>query len=104
MASGSTKAILAAMFANFGIAIAKFVAYVFTSSSSMLAEAIRESGAYQVLTPDGVLELARGLGDHSVLYLNPLLSGIDPAAAWDMLQLFEREVWPCLRERRPPDA
>ena len=40
MASGSTKAILAAMFANMGIAIAKFVAYVFTSSSSMLAEAI----------------------------------------------------------------
>lgn len=40
MASGSTKAILAAMFANMGIAIAKFVAYVFTSSSSMLAEGI----------------------------------------------------------------
>ena len=40
MASGSKKAILAAMFANFGIAVAKFVAYVFTSSSSMLAEAI----------------------------------------------------------------
>jgi cation diffusion facilitator family transporter len=40
MASGSRKAILAAMFANFGIAVAKFVAWVFTSSSSMLAEAI----------------------------------------------------------------
>jgi len=40
MASGSTKAILAAMFANFGIAIAKFVAYLFTASSSMLAESI----------------------------------------------------------------
>ncbi len=40
MASGSTKAILAAMFANFGIAVAKFVAYIFTSSSSMLAESI----------------------------------------------------------------
>jgi cation diffusion facilitator family transporter len=40
MASGSTKAILAALFANFGIAIAKFVGYAFTSSSSMLAEAI----------------------------------------------------------------
>ena len=40
MASGSTKAILAAMFANLGIAIAKFVAYIFTSSSSMLAESI----------------------------------------------------------------
>ncbi len=40
MASGSTKAIVAAMFANLGIAIAKFVGYAFTSSSSMLAEAI----------------------------------------------------------------
>jgi cation diffusion facilitator family transporter len=40
MASGSTKAILAALFANMGIAVAKFVGYAFTSSSSMLAEAI----------------------------------------------------------------
>lgn len=40
MASGSNKAIFAAMFANLGIAIAKFVAYVFTSSASMLAESI----------------------------------------------------------------
>jgi cation diffusion facilitator family transporter len=40
MASGSTRAILAALFANLGIAIAKFVGYAFTSSSSMLAEAI----------------------------------------------------------------
>jgi cation diffusion facilitator family transporter len=40
MASGSTKAILAALFANLGIAIAKSIGYAFTSSSSMLAEAI----------------------------------------------------------------
>jgi cation diffusion facilitator family transporter len=40
MASGSTKAILAALFANLGIGIAKFVAYLFTSSASMLAESI----------------------------------------------------------------
>lgn len=40
MATGSTKAIVAALFANLGIAIAKSVGYVFTSSSSMLAEAI----------------------------------------------------------------
>ena len=40
MASGSTKAMLAALFANMGIAIAKFVAYGFTGSSSMLAESI----------------------------------------------------------------
>jgi len=40
MASGSKKAITAALLANLGIAIAKSVGYVFTGSSSMLAEAI----------------------------------------------------------------
>jgi cation diffusion facilitator family transporter len=40
MAGGSTKVIVAALLANLGIAIAKFVGYAFTSSSSMLAEAI----------------------------------------------------------------
>jgi cation diffusion facilitator family transporter len=40
MASGSKKAIIAALLANLGIAIAKSVGYVFTGSSSMLAEAI----------------------------------------------------------------
>ncbi|SFL66085.1 cation diffusion facilitator family transporter [Geodermatophilus ruber] len=35
-----TKAIIAALLANLGIAIAKFVAYVVTGASSMLAEAI----------------------------------------------------------------
>lgn len=37
---GGTKAIVAAMLANAGIAVAKFVAYVVTGSASMLAEAI----------------------------------------------------------------
>ncbi|RBQ17070.1 cation transporter [Spongiactinospora rosea] len=39
-ASGGTKAIVAALIANLSIAAAKFVAYLFTSSSSMLAESI----------------------------------------------------------------
>lgn len=37
---GSTRAVVAAMLANLGIAIAKFVGFVFTMSSSMLAESI----------------------------------------------------------------
>src|ERR687891_279233 len=37
---GSLKAIVAAMLANAGIAVAKFVAYIFTGSASMLAESI----------------------------------------------------------------
>ena len=40
MASGSNKAIIAALIANMGIAIAKFVGYIVTGSSSMLAEGI----------------------------------------------------------------
>ncbi|WP_156756704.1 cation diffusion facilitator family transporter [Actinokineospora pegani] len=39
-AGGSTKAILAALFANGGIAIAKFVGFLITGSSSMLAESV----------------------------------------------------------------
>jgi cation diffusion facilitator family transporter len=37
---GGTRAIIAAFFANLGIAVAKFVGFLFTSSSSMLAESI----------------------------------------------------------------
>ncbi|MGY9072115.1 MAG: cation diffusion facilitator family transporter [Acidimicrobiales bacterium] len=40
MAGGSTKAIIAAFFANLGIAIAKLIGFFITRSSSMLAEAI----------------------------------------------------------------
>ncbi|MGI9621313.1 MAG: cation diffusion facilitator family transporter [Acidimicrobiales bacterium] len=40
MAGGSTKAIAMAFFANLGIAIAKFVGFAVTGSSSMLAEAV----------------------------------------------------------------
>jgi len=39
-AGGGTKAIVAAFFANAGIALAKFVGFLFTGSSSMLAETI----------------------------------------------------------------
>ena len=39
-ASGGTRAILAALTANLGIAAAKLVAFVFTTSSAMLAESI----------------------------------------------------------------
>ena len=40
MQDGSRRAVLAALFANFGIAIAKFVAFLFTGASSMAAEAV----------------------------------------------------------------
>ncbi len=39
-ANGETKAIIAALAANIGIAVTKFIAFLLTGSSSMLAEAI----------------------------------------------------------------
>ena len=39
-AGGGTKAILAALFANAGISVAKFVGFLITGSSSMLAESV----------------------------------------------------------------
>src|SRR6476660_5836400 len=39
-AEGSTRAILAALLANAGIALAKFVGFLITGSSSLLAEAV----------------------------------------------------------------
>ncbi|WTW95155.1 cation diffusion facilitator family transporter [Streptomycetaceae bacterium NBC_01309] len=39
-AGGGTKAVVAALIANLGIAVAKFVAFAFTRSSSMLAEGV----------------------------------------------------------------
>jgi cation diffusion facilitator family transporter len=39
-AGGGTKAILAALFANAGIAVAKFIGFLVTGSSSMIAEAV----------------------------------------------------------------
>jgi alkanesulfonate monooxygenase SsuD/methylene tetrahydromethanopterin reductase-like flavin-dependent oxidoreductase (luciferase family) len=59
-------------------------------------ESLRQGGAYDVMTPDEVVELAAALGPEGELTFNPLLAGIDPAEAWKMLDLVEREVLPKL--------
>jgi cation diffusion facilitator family transporter len=56
MNEGSTRAILAAFLANLGIAIVKFVAFLFTGAASMLAESIHsvaDTGNQALLTLGG---------------------------------------------------
>ncbi len=65
-------------------------------AGGITAETVKQSGAYQVLTPEQALALAQSLGPDGVLYLNPLLAGIDPRFAAEMLALYEREVHPHL--------
>ena len=70
-ASGGTKAILAALFANAGIAIAKFVAFVFTGASSMLAEAIHsvaDASNQALLLLGGRLARREATPEHSFGY------------------------------------
>ncbi len=67
-------------------------------AEAMTEETVKQSPGYQVLTPEGALELAERLGDNSVFFLNPLLAGVDPATSWEMLNLYEREVHPYIRK------
>lgn len=70
-ASGGTKAILAALFANAGIAVAKFVAFMFTGASSMLAEAIHsvaDASNQALLLLGGRLARREATPEHSFGY------------------------------------
>jgi len=68
-------------------------------AEAMTEETVKQSPGYRALTPEGALELAEALGDDSVLFLNPLLAGVDPDVSWEMLKLYEAEVHPYLRDR-----
>ena len=61
MAGGSTKAVYAALFANAGIAIAKFVGAAYTGSSAMVAEGVHSivDTSNQVLLLLGMKRAAR---------------------------------------------
>ena len=76
-AGGGTRAVLAAFFANLGIAIAKFIGFLFTRSSAMLAESIHSVAD----TANQGLLLWGGWRwrTHPFAWLQMELSGQDPA-------------------------
>ncbi len=71
-AGGSRRAILAAAVANGGIAVAKFVAFLVTGASSMLAESIHSVAD---TSNQGLLILGSSRAEHDATDLHPFGSG-----------------------------
>jgi alkanesulfonate monooxygenase SsuD/methylene tetrahydromethanopterin reductase-like flavin-dependent oxidoreductase (luciferase family) len=59
------------------------------------ADELRESGMYEIVTPDDAVDLVRERGAVS---FKPLMGGLDPDLGWESLHLFESKVLPRLRE------
>jgi alkanesulfonate monooxygenase SsuD/methylene tetrahydromethanopterin reductase-like flavin-dependent oxidoreductase (luciferase family) len=57
---------------------------------------LRAGGAYRIVTPADCVDIAQELGTEGHLILRPLFGGMEPADAWESLELFENEVLPKL--------
>lgn len=58
-------------------------------------EELRDSGQYEIITPDECVQRTRATG---MLGLHPLCGGMTPELSWRMLDLVERAVLPALEE------
>jgi cation diffusion facilitator family transporter len=109
-AGGGTKAIIAALAANLGIAATKFVAWLLTSSSSMLAESIHsvaDSGNQALLLLGGKRAKRRATADHPFgygreRYIYAFIVSIVLFSLGGLFALYE--AWHKIQERHPIES
>lgn len=61
------------------------------------ADALRQSGLYQVMTPEACIAFINSLEGEPELSLQPLMGGLSPDMGWQSLRLFAEKVMPYLR-------
>ena len=106
-ANGGTKAIVAALAANLTIAVLKFVAYILTLSSSMLAEAIHslaDSGNQILLLVGGKRAKRAASAEHPFgygreRYIYAFIVSIVLFSVGGLFALYE--AWDCLLYTSP---
>ena len=109
-AGGGTRAIIAALAANLGIAATKFVAWLLTSSSSMLAESIHsvaDSGNQALLLLGGKRSRRRATADHPFgygreRYIYAFIVSIVLFSLGGLFALYE--AWHKIQERHPIES
>jgi alkanesulfonate monooxygenase SsuD/methylene tetrahydromethanopterin reductase-like flavin-dependent oxidoreductase (luciferase family) len=71
-------------------------------SGDDLSGALEGRGNFQIMDPEEAIEYGNSLGRRGWMMFNPLMAGIDPDMAWEMLRLLEARVFPYLdgAERR----
>lgn len=60
--------------------------------ATMTAADLRASGDYRILTPAEFADELGDMGELALAMLHPMVGGIPPVRAWEMLELVEREV------------
>ena len=109
-AGGGTRAIIAALAANLGIAATKFVAWLLTSSSSMLAESIHsvaDSGNQALLLLGGKRSQRRATPEHPFgygrdRYIYAFIVAIVLFSVGGLFALYE--AWHKIQERHPIES
>ena len=109
-AGGGTRAIVAALAANLGIAVTKFIAWLLTGSSSMLAEAIHsvaDSGNQALLLLGGKRAQRRATAEHPFgygreRYIYAFIVSIVLFTVGGLFALYE--AWHKIQERHPIES